>query len=1102
MQKTVGVLACVLGWWSSLAAAGELLVKAGRPKSEIVVAETAARTTLLAARELQTYVRKISGAELRILTRPSGKVPVEIFVGASRYTAERGIAVHDLLYGAYRIVSGDDWLALVGQDTNFTPIDPWPRSNADRVNGSVLRAWDAVTGAHWGCPVWHLYKYYAGPGRLFGKPDAPLADKQGNVYFWDFDERGSFNAVCGFLRSLGVRWYMPGEIGEVLPRMASIPLPKINQTVRPDFAVRRFCFRFGVHNRDIPMWAMHLGLRDEYGFENAHGMAHMTRRPEFMKAHPDWFALYAGKRQNRPGQRHNHLCYSSEGLLRETVHYVRTVLDHYKFKAVSVMPPDGYTAICQCPLCKGKDTPERGYRGRLSDYVWDFVNRVAKEVRKTHPNKLVTCCAYGAYTLPPLKIRKLEPNVQVFIVGGRRPTAVRSEQREEIRRLRQGWLEKTDRPILIFENYPFTGRGWYLPAFVYHTIGESVNATKGVSMGEDIWLTVRRDFDKVGIGFNHFLVYFTARMYWGGKQQSVEKLFDEYCHLFYGPASAEMKAFFDYCEAHWTEMEKKKEPADRALELFARAQKKVEPKSVYARRLALMDEFLSGLRNKRRQLGQKRGPVPQYRLLDRASGIVIDGKLDDAFWRQCTRVGRLRELQTGRRPFLGTTFKAAWGRGGIYFAIRCEERPGDRVNIGTTRNGDTALWYGDAVEILLETDAHAYYQIAVCPSGAHVDLDRGAPKSKWYSWNSQAQIATQIGDDHWTIEAYIPVVENTNDPLHQVVGHKPTPSLPWFFNVCRQRIRETGEEYSAFSPTGKKAFHVPLKFAHLYIGLSRRFEAGPARGDCVLDRNAALALMRQRKYDEALNAFLTLAEGDVTPFQKSDALEQAVATALARKDPARAMDLASKIPIDAAAKCARVRILFAMRKPGEVVKQFAGEDIGRWPFWKVGEGYSLRGRAYSETGRGVQAEADLLNAEKWTTDPQALGEIWLALGRNREVNLKNPERALDAYQRIASATTIHGGWRYFRGILGAARILREQGKFKEALKTLHRVDMAKLRGYWHGRMYRFLGDTLNAAGRRTDALAAYREVLKAPGMSTADRKAAAAALGVLEGAGK
>ena len=116
--------------------------------------------------------------------------------------------------------------------------------------------------------------------------------------------------------------------------------------------------------------------------------------------------------------------------------------------------------------------------------------------------------------------------------------------------------------------------GWYLPAFTPHALGETVNATKGISQGEDIWLSARQDFKEVGIGFNHFMVYFTARMYWGGKNADVDALFREYCQLFYGPAALEMQDFFTFCEAHWSVMEDDKTQADAALALFTKAQAK------------------------------------------------------------------------------------------------------------------------------------------------------------------------------------------------------------------------------------------------------------------------------------------------------------------------------------------------------------------------------------------------------------------------------------------------------------------------------------------------------------------------------------------------
>jgi hypothetical protein len=720
----------------------------------------------------------------------------------------------------------------------------------------------------------------------------------------------------------------------------------------------------------------------------------MTGRDAVFAAHPEWFALYGGRRDYTSGSSKNQLCYSNEELFRETVRSARAQLDQYKFKTVSIMPPDGYSAICQCPLCKGKDSPERNERGLLSDYVWDFVNRVAKEVAKTHPDAKVLNCAYGAYSLPPLKIDKLEPNVVVCIVGGRRPIAkpgnAKAEGEAAPEALRAAWAKKTDNPILIFENYPFTDRGWYLPSFSAHALGDTVNATKGISQGEDIWLSVGLDFEKAGLGFNHFLVYFTARMYWGGKDADVDAMFREYCSLFYGPAGGDMQAFFTYCEANWSSMEDDKSKADTALDLFAKAQARADAGSIYGKRLALIDDYLKGLRMKSQQLAQKRGPVPVLRLVGDAKDIVIDGKLNDAYWQNCpgAATGRLRELQTGRPPTFGTSFKAGWSGNSVYFAIQCDERPGDRVNIAATRHGDPAIWHGDAVEIELATETHSYYQIAVSPSGAIVDLDRGAPKGQWFGWDSKAEVATQIADDHWTVEIRIPVTQDENDPLHQVIGRKPTQSLPWHINVCRQRIREDGAELSAFSPTGTAGFHEPMKFAYFYSGRSHQFDSDPTVTDFVMGLRDAEKL---RKPAESLPALLKLAEGKITDLQKAAALELAAASACALKDFAQADQITSRIPIEAVKKCAQMQILLAGQKATEVIRQFASENIAAWPFWKRGDGYFVRGRAHAIAGRDAEAESDFSKALEWISDKRTRESINLALTKVRQDKSRSEE---------------------------------------------------------------------------------------------------------------
>jgi hypothetical protein len=480
------------------------------------------------------------------------------------------------------------------------------------------------------------------------------------------------------------------------------------------------------------------------------------------------------------------------------------------------------------------------------------------------------------------------------------------------------------------------------------------------------------------------MVYFTARMYWGGKNADVDAMFREYCQLFYGPAAQEMQDFFTFCEAHWSAMEDDKAQADAALALFTKAQSKADAASVYGRRIALIDDFLKGMRMKAHQLGQQRGPVPTVRLVGDAAGIVIDGKLDDAYWQNCpvAATGRLRELQTGRAPTYGTSLKAGWQAGSVVLAIRCDERRGEKPRTASTRDDDPAIWHGDVIELEIATETHSYYQIAVSPEGHVVDLDRGVSKGQWFTWDSKAAVATHIADDHWTVEIRIPVTQDENDPLHQVIGRKPTQSLPWHINVCRQRVRDEGQEHSALSPTGTAGFHEPMKFAYFYAGRSHRFEADPSVTDFLTASRAAAQLATEKKPAEALAALVALAEGaqgKLTELQQSAALKQAAGLARTMKDYTQAEALSARIPIEAERKNAEMLNLLAQRKFSGLLEQYGGEDLTKWPFWAAGEGYYTRGRAYAAAGDQAKARDDYQAALPLLGDPRMRRSVTEAL---------------------------------------------------------------------------------------------------------------------------
>ena len=76
----------------TVAGAESFLVENGEARAEIIISKTPTRTQRLAARELQTYLKKISGAELRIGSEPSGDFPVKLYVGSSSFTGKLGIS--------------------------------------------------------------------------------------------------------------------------------------------------------------------------------------------------------------------------------------------------------------------------------------------------------------------------------------------------------------------------------------------------------------------------------------------------------------------------------------------------------------------------------------------------------------------------------------------------------------------------------------------------------------------------------------------------------------------------------------------------------------------------------------------------------------------------------------------------------------------------------------------------------------------------------------------------------------------------------------------------------------------------------------------------
>ena len=190
--------------------------------------------------------------------------------------------------------------------------------------------------------------------------------------------------------------------------------------------------------------------------------------------------------------------------------------------------------------------------------------------------------------------------------------------------------------------------------------------------------------------------------------------------------------------------------------------------------------------------------------------------------------------------------------------------------------------------------------------------------------------------------------------------------------------------------------------------------------------------------------------------------------------------------------------LLGERKWNAVIEQFGNEDISTWPFTQIGAAAFARGRAYYGARVGNKADADLRLALEFTSDSRVRMSILRTMGHNRETVLKDDDLALETYRTIASSKTNTGSAEYFTGLQGAARILTRRGDYAEALKVLSLVDAERLGGSWTSSMLLARGQTLNAAGRKAEALNAYRAVLSSKGALATHRLTAEKAIEQLE----
>jgi hypothetical protein len=642
------------------------------------------------------------------------------------------------------------------------------------------------------------------------------------------------NGVYDFLRLSGVRWFLPGELGEVVPQRRDIAVPQRwleGKVVRPDFAVRNLSWwsRGRYMTPEEYLWNLRLGLNpapDLIGLTQlCHGSKFVHLREEYKAKYPEHFALFGGRRAVDHKGTQGAPCLSAEGFFQHHLKYARAIFDHYDEPMLSIDVCDGYSrGVRQCEFCKDKGTPERGTYGSMSDYVHGYMHKVATELAETHPHKTVSSLSYGAYRSPPENVGAFPANLAVWLCQSRK--AFHNEKdRDEILDIREAWLRKLpSKKVFTYDYYTGNrpGAAWAgIPIYSPRLIAADLRSLKGVSLGESIdsyQPHVRGEHPYDYLAIAHLDFYVTTRLWWDA-ERDVEDLLEDYYTSFYGPAREEMKAFIEYSEKNWPDMRTKASAISEAQELLAAACDAAGD-DIYGQRIDMVARYIEPLTLLHKQLLEPRAEdIPVARAVVRGANLLtVDGKLDEPFWDTVRRYN-LFEIESGDWPqkSVATGFRIAWLGDSLCLGITCKERDMDNQPPATTKKDDLGIWSGDVVEVLLETQFHKYYQIAINPDGVVTDLDRETRLET--RWSSAADVATHRGEDEWTVEIRLPAAgEDAReiDALQGISGRQPSETYPWFLNVCRQRIRGEETQLFAWSPTGQRRFNVPEKFGKVY----------------------------------------------------------------------------------------------------------------------------------------------------------------------------------------------------------------------------------------------------------------------------------------------
>ena len=434
-----------------------------------------------------------------------------------------------------------------------------------------------------------------GPAILFetlsGDRERAVVRVENNVLHIAGVGPGLGHATTYVLEALGCRYLWPGEAGKVIPKMGEVVFPDVELDFTPALTVRgirTYALRQGSRlwnslvkigfdplqfeklcaaaqtdhpgNRGFFQWHGVNDTESASGYCSSNslyrwGHSFGDYKERFGESHPEWFALQPDGTR-RPRDDRPTFCMSNEALLDQAA---ADIIEQFRREpevvALSVCLPDGgYSSPCMCEKCRRLDPvnapevplgvfrPKRTkypYVSRTDRTLW-FSNRIIERVHKVFPGKKLTFYAYASYKLPPVKERP-DPDLVILSVAG--ADYAKASTRYAAQHDVAAWSSFGNR--ILWRPNVFWGFFSYTPQNQARQCFEDLELFKVNGV-------VGTDFDCMDGRWAEkgLMYYMCAKAHLNPDHLDYETIYGDYCEKGFGPASGEIRLYFDELEAY------------------------------------------------------------------------------------------------------------------------------------------------------------------------------------------------------------------------------------------------------------------------------------------------------------------------------------------------------------------------------------------------------------------------------------------------------------------------------------------------------------------------------------------------------------------------